>query len=75
MRPIVNGLEEQFGDRMAFVYTNAATDGQEAFEALSLPGHPSYVIFNADNEEVYRTFGVVEEAQLRSAITDQLDGD
>lgn len=70
MQPIVDGLEEQYGAEITFVYLNAADDdvGQSAFESLGLPGHPSYVIFSVDGTEQYRAFGLVDEAQLAQAI-------
>lgn len=75
MMPIVNGLEAEFGDSVQFVYLNAedGADGQRAFTALSLPGHPSYLVFAADGSEIYRTFGVVEADMLRTAITSSLN--
>lgn len=74
MSPIVNGLEGAFRTEMSFVYLNAADSGQgqQAFESLNLPGHPSYVIFSAAGRETHRTFGVVEADQLRTAIQDNL---
>jgi hypothetical protein len=72
MTPIVNGLEQELTDRVAFVYVNAAdgSEGQRAFEQLRLPGHPGYVIFNSDGDETYRTFGVVSAETLRAIIAD-----
>ena len=75
MMPIVNGLEEGFRDKVQFEYLNAADNaaGQKAFEALNLPGHPSYVIFSSDGKETYRSFGVVIAGVLETAITASLD--
>lgn len=70
MRPIVDGLQEEFGGRVAFVYLNAADggNGQALYEQLALPGHPSYAIFTPDGKETYRGFGIVDEAVLRENI-------
>lgn len=70
MRPIVDGLKSEYSDRVSFVYRNAAdgANGQAVFERLSLPGHPSYVIFSQDRKETYRGFGVVDEDLLREKI-------
>ncbi len=70
MMPIVNGLEAAFGNEMAFLYMNAVDDaeGQKAFDSLSLPGHPSYVIFTPAGEELYRSFGILREHNLQEAI-------
>ncbi|MBI5670784.1 MAG: hypothetical protein HZC41_22550 [Chloroflexi bacterium] len=70
MRPIVDGLQAEFGDRVSFVYFNASDggDGQALYEQLALPGHPSYAIFTPDGTESYRGFGIVAEAVLRENI-------
>ncbi|MEL6526809.1 MAG: hypothetical protein AAFQ07_13985 [Chloroflexota bacterium] len=62
----MNGLEEQFSPAIAFVSLNATDDaeGQSAYEQLTLPGHPSIVIFDAEGREVYRGFGTFEEDTL-----------
>lgn len=74
MLPIVHGLEETFEDQVTFVYLNAADGdvGQRTFEGYGLPGHPSYILFNAEGEEVYRTMGSLDESQLYTAIIDHL---
>jgi len=70
MQPIVDRLQGEFGGQIAFAYLNAVDggEGQAAFESLSLPGHPSYVIFNRDGTEVYRSFGGVNQAVLGGAV-------
>lgn len=72
MTPIVNGLETEFSPEMHFVVLNARDDGagQQAFEALNLPGHPSYVIFSVSGQETFRTFGIVDAQVLREHIQD-----
>jgi hypothetical protein len=75
MQPIVNGLQAEFGSEMAFLDLDAAdnAEGQQAFESLSLPGHPSYVIYTPAGEELHRSFGVVSAASLQSAIENVLN--
>lgn len=71
MQPIVNGLQETFGDRAAFASLDAAdgAGGQAAYEHLALPGHPSVVIFDAAGRETYRGFGIIPADTLRAAVT------
>ena len=66
----MDGLKRDYGEQVAFVYLNAAdnADGQAVFEQLSLPGHPSYVIFTPDGKETERGFGIVDEGLLREQI-------
>ena len=72
MLPIVDGLEQVYGDQMAFVSLDAAGDGEAAFAASNLPGHPSFLIMQPDGEEVWRRAGVIRYADLDMAIRDAL---
>jgi thiol:disulfide interchange protein len=76
MTPIVNGLEDEFSDQIYFLRLNAAdgAKGESAFNRLSLPGHPSFVIFTPNGQEQKRIFGVVEEKILRTALANAVDG-
>jgi len=72
MRPIVDGLKEQFDADIEFVYVNAgAGKGEALFDHLSLSGHPAFVVFSADHQETFRALGPVEEPVLRAAIEEQ----
>jgi hypothetical protein len=75
MTPIVNRLEADFGKQIVFRRLNAAdgAGGQQAFTQLALPGHPAFLIFMPDDREVYRSFGLIEEAALRDALIASLD--
>lgn len=75
MRPIVDGLKEQYQSDVEFVYVNAGEDeGREAFNSLALSGHPSYVMFSVDKQETYRGLGPLDESVLREAIVAQIPG-
>jgi hypothetical protein len=69
MRPIVNGLEAEYGDQVQFLYLNARAEGEAAFRELGLPGHPSSVVLLPDGTETYRAFGIVDANELDAAIT------
>lgn len=75
MQPIVNGLEEFYSDTMAFVYLNAETDGLVIYESLSLRGHPSYIIFDINGDEVFRILGYQDETLLEEAIQTNIEED
>ena len=70
MSPIVYGLEEQYSDQLTVRFLNAmdGAEGQTAFNALALPGHPSYVLYDEYGAEVWRAFGVVVQAYLQQEI-------
>ncbi|MCG3206976.1 MAG: hypothetical protein FOGNACKC_00576 [Anaerolineae bacterium] len=58
MTPIVDGLEQQYRDTVAFKRINAIEgNGPAIMQAYRLPGHPVTLIFNADGREVQRFVG------------------
>jgi len=75
MQPIVNGLQEDYQDRVTFVSVNAkdSKDGETLFQQLNLPGHPSIVIYTSDGEEVYRRFGIISFDDLDNTIIDAIE--
>ena len=72
MQPIVNGLEELYGQSASFLYLNAHEEGEAAFIEAALPGHPSLLILLPDGRELYRAFGVQTEEALRQALENAL---
>lgn len=64
MQPVVNGLEDQFGDRVQVLSLNADEDGREAFRAGGFEGHPAYVLLQPDGQEIWRGFGIVEYSTM-----------
>ena len=58
MAPIVDGLEQQYGDSVAFKRVNAAVgDGPAIMAAYRIPGHPVTLVFSADGRETQRFIG------------------
>lgn len=70
MLPIVNGLQEQYGKQIAFVLLNAQDqgEGEAAFKALQINGHPASLIFESGGKEVFRKLGSMPETDLVEAI-------
>lgn len=75
MSPIVNRLSETYTDRLNVRLLNAMdnAEGQQAFESLALPGHPSYMLYDKYGAEVWRLFGVVVESLLIQQIEKVVD--
>ena len=72
MRPIVNGLEEDYGDQIAFQRLNVAQEGQDLFRRYNLRGHPAYVIVNTEGEVLWRFVGQVPRQTLEEGIRQAL---
>jgi hypothetical protein len=70
MLPIVNGLEEEHGNQVDFLYLNAqdGSSGQAAFDYFALRGHPSVLILTPDGEVVWQGVGVVEGRVLKEQL-------
>jgi len=68
MIPIVDGVEEQYGNQIAFKRINAdVDDGPTIVQAYRIPGHPTTMFFDEEGNEVQRLLGpqpteVVEQA-------------
>ena len=68
MAPIVDGIEEQYGEGIVFRRINAnVNDGPAIVRAYRIPGHPTTLLFDKEGNEVQRWLGpqpseVVEQA-------------
>ena len=68
MLPIVDWLDSEYNDRIAFQRLNAAQEGQTLFQRYNLRGHPSYVILDTQGEVVWRFVGQTSRATLEQSI-------
>ena len=69
MEPIVDGLEGEFGDQMAFERRNAVTEeGKAVMAGFSLRGHPSYAIVSPDGEHLWSAMGAMPAVALRAEV-------
>ena len=73
MQPIVNGLEAEFGDQMAFERRDAnRAEGRAVMDVYGIRGHPSYIIVSPDGEALWSYTGVMAENVLRDQIVQNL---
>jgi len=69
MEPVVNGLEESYQGRIAFRSLNAAgPDGQRAFNAYGLPGHPGFVLIDSSGEVLWKGFGQLSAESIQKQL-------
>lgn len=58
MEPIVDGLEQQYGEQIAFQRLNVnLAEGKAALEYYRLRGHPAYVILDSDGKMRWTAVG------------------
>jgi thioredoxin-like negative regulator of GroEL len=75
MKPIVHGLEAEYGDRAGFVYLDVddpATAGLR--EQLGYRGQPHFFLLDGAGNTIGSWQGAVDEAELRQAIEGALGG-
>ena len=69
MRPVVNGLQEKYGDRVAFAgvdyYDESNRQLSRKYEVL---GHPTFVILDPSGKVVEQLTGFVEAEELEAAV-------
>ncbi len=71
MAPIVDGLEAEYSDRVAFQRLNVDDDdGRIAAQHYRMRGHPAIIVINAQGNVVWSRVGV----QPRDAVASVLEG-
>ncbi len=69
MRPVGNGLERQYGDRVAFAgvdFYNRAN--RELVQQYRVTGHPTFIVLDRRGAVVERFVGYTEAAELEAAL-------
>jgi thiol:disulfide interchange protein len=69
MRPVVDGLQREYGERVAFAgvdYYNPSN--RELSARYKVFGHPTFVVLNPEGEVVSQFTGFVEESELDAAL-------
>lgn len=70
MRPIVNGLEGEYGDRIDFRRHNIIADEGNAWATeYGLRGHPAFLLVDEQGQEQWRRVGIVPEEIMEEALT------
>ena len=69
MQPIVNGLQTEYSDRMAFEQIDAnSQEGQQRFQEYGFRGHPSYVITDVGGAVLWSATGQLPQALLQAQL-------
>ena len=68
MQPVVNRLDDEFGDRIQIIVLDANRDGREAFRVGGFKGHPAYVLLKADGKEAWRGLGIIDYVTLVDVV-------
>lgn len=73
MRPIVHGLEEEYGDRIEFLYLNIDDPNtREAKEKYGYRVQPHFFLVTEDDEVIEQWLGVVQAEEFERAFEEAL---
>lgn len=73
MLPIVHGLEEQYWNRVDFVYLDHLDPiNREMTARYAFTWRPLFILIEPDGTEVQRWFGYVEAEDFQQALDDLL---
>ena len=75
MKPVVDGLEVDYGERVLFVQLDAENAGRDAFAAYGLRGHPSFVIIDTTGKVLWKSIGEQPRGQLEEAVRQAFGGE
>ena len=69
MRPVVHGLDQRYGDRVAFVSIDHENRANAALlDRYRVRGYPTVVVLGASGELAKRFVGLTEVGTLETAI-------
>jgi hypothetical protein len=69
MRPIVDGLEQDYDDRVDFRRYNIASEDGEAWASrYSLRGHPAFLLLDSQGQESWRYLGVIPREAIETEL-------
>jgi hypothetical protein len=69
MRPIVDGLEQGYDDRVDFRRYNIASEDGEAWASqYSLRGHPAFLLLDSRGQESWRYLGVIPREAIETEL-------
>lgn len=68
-KPIVNGIEQDYQDRLRVVHLDARDADNRAVAAqIGVQMTPTYVVFDAHGTEVWRSMGTVNRPQFDTIV-------
>ena len=73
MQPIVNGLEEEYGEDFTFDRVDANLEpGRTLLRTYGLRGHPSYAIVDPEGDLLWSATGILANEALAAEINRSL---
>lgn len=69
MKPAVDGLERELGDRIQFIRLNIQEKaGMELAPVYGFQYTPTFIYFDAQGKELWRTVGEFDQQKIRDSL-------
>ncbi len=69
IKPVVDELEEELGEKVQFIRLNVQDQtGMELAPVYNFNFTPTFIFFDADGNEVWRTIGSFDPQKVRDSI-------
>ncbi|OGO30733.1 MAG: hypothetical protein A2Z16_16155 [Chloroflexi bacterium RBG_16_54_18] len=68
-KPIVDGIENEFQDRLLVLRINIQTaDGKELARQYNSLVTPTFILFDEQGQEIYRSIGQIDPQAVRDLV-------
>ena len=69
MKPVVDGLEEEFAEQLIIIRVNVQDDiGRELASAYQFQYTPTFIFFDAPGNELWRQIGGLDVERVRASM-------
>lgn len=68
MNPIVDGIAQEYLEKIDVRKLNVLNEGRAAFEYFRMTGHPGYVLLKPDGTRVWTQIGIVSREDMASQL-------
>jgi len=69
MKPVVDELEQELGDKLHFIRLNIQEDvGRELAPVYGFKFTPTFIFFDADGQELWREVGGLDTQRVRDSV-------
>ena len=68
----MDGIEREFEGRLKVIHLNIQDPvGQELGKSFNFQYTPTFILFDADGEELWRTIGAIDPSEVRQSLGEE----
>lgn len=69
MKPVVDGLEQELGDKILIIRVNIQGQiGRELAPVYNMEFAPTFIFFDAQGNEIWRSIGMLDVQKVRDSV-------